>query len=97
MYFKVRQVNHSINENGNIIETPYHIIMYFDNTKQFFSIEYTVKYINQYLPITEDEYMQILTQFNAIYGQFFNNKNDAQNAANYLNETYTTIINLVGD
>lgn len=59
-----------------------------------------VSYINDYIPITEKEYIEILHKFNVKFinnQPYFDNKKDAQKTVDYLNEKYAVVINLMGN
>lgn len=59
-----------------------------------------VNHINNYIPITINDYTKILLDNNAciIHGEYyFTIKEDADKTINYLNEKYAVIINLIGE
>lgn len=98
MYFKAAKTDFSLRiKNSERIENPYHIVLEDCGLMGDYLITY---YINDYTPITLKEYRKILSKFNTFCfanTTFFCNKEDAERAANYLNEKYAVIINLIGE
>lgn len=58
-----------------------------------------VNYINNIVPFTMEQYIDIITIYNAEIvdnSYYFNYKQDAISAAEFLNDKYMTLINLSG-